>query len=93
MKKHSGYGATCDRCGRRYCPECESACPNCCIHNDCIAVKERDAALEALEEAQGLLRRFHIAGSLSYESGKTDAVGDVWRDVNRILSKEGNDGR
>jgi len=42
-----------------------------------------------LAEALGLLRRFHVAGLLSYESGKTDAVGDVWRDVDRILSKEG----
>ena len=51
---------------------------------------EARGELEALEEAQGLLRRFHAAGLLSYESGKTNAVGDVWRDVDRILSQEGN---
>jgi len=59
----------------------------CCrtdAHSDLVK------ALEALEEAQGLLRRFHVAGLLSYESGKTNAVGDVWRDVDRFLPKEGN---
>ena len=47
---HKGYDAICERCGEKYCPECESACPSCCLHNDCIAVTERDAALEAQEE-------------------------------------------
>jgi len=49
-----------------------------------------EAFEEALEEVQGLLRRFQAAGLLSYESGKTNAVGDVWRDVDRFLSNEGN---
>jgi len=41
----------------KYCPDCGSSCPSCCLHEDCIAVGERDVALEALEEAQGRLRK------------------------------------
>jgi len=53
------------------------------------AEAETRMAKQDLAEAQGLLRRFHAAGLLSYESGKTNAVGDVWRDVDRFLPKEG----
>ena len=44
MRKHKGYTTTCERCGRRYCPDCDSSCPACCLHNDCVAAKERDEA-------------------------------------------------
>ncbi|KKK70250.1 hypothetical protein LCGC14_2925890 [marine sediment metagenome] len=64
MKKHKGYSASCDRCGAKYCPDCNgSSCPSCCLHEDCIVVKERDAALEALEEARGALQEYGTHGS------------------------------
>ena len=51
-KKHEGYVTACERCGGKHCPDCDSSCPSCCLHEDCIAVKERDAALEALEDLE-----------------------------------------
>ena len=49
---HERHTVSCARCDQTYCVQCNSSCPSCCFHSDCIAVKERDTALEALEEAQ-----------------------------------------
>ena len=65
-KKHEGYVTACERCGGKHCPDCDSSCPSCCLHEDCIAVKERDAALEALEGAQEALQ--------SWEEGTPPAI-------------------
>ena len=65
-KKHEGYVTACERCGGKHCPDCDSSCPSCCLHEDCIAVKERDAALEALEGAQEALQ--------SWEEGTHPAI-------------------
>lgn len=45
-KAHYGKRTRCTRCGGSYCVKCDSSCPSCCLHEDCIAAKrERDEAL------------------------------------------------